>query len=71
VRFVVEQASEPVPELAYVTGSDGRASVGLPPGGVSVRFFLPDGTAHTAALQVAAEPGREYVVRLPAKSPER
>jgi hypothetical protein len=62
---VVEQASEPVPELAYVTGADGRASVGLPPGEVGVRFFLPDGTAQTAALHVAAEAGREYVVRLP------
>ena len=68
---MVEQASEPVPELAYVTGSDGRASVGLPPGDVSVRFFLPDGTAHTAALHVAPEAGREYVVRLPTNRTER
>ena len=64
VKFAVEKASEPVPEMAYMTGPDGRASVGLPPGDVSVRFFLPDGSAQTADLRIEPASGREYVVRL-------
>jgi hypothetical protein len=51
--------------MAYVTGNDGRASIGLPAGQVTMRFFLADGTALTMVLHIAAERGREYVVRLP------
>lgn len=64
MRFAVEQAAEPVPEMAYVTGSDGHASIGLPAGEATLRFFLPGGTSQTSMLRIGQKPGRTYVVRL-------
>jgi hypothetical protein len=63
-RIVVESASEPMPEMAYVTDQDGRAQVGLPAGEVGLRMFLADGTSRTSSLRVADEPGRTYALRL-------
>lgn len=64
VKFVVEHAQEPVPEMGYITGPGGQAHVGLPPGEATIRFFLPDGTSQTSVLRTAQEPGRTYVVQL-------
>jgi hypothetical protein len=64
VKFAVEQAAAPVPELAYVTDSDGHARIGLPAGEATLRFFLPGGRSETSVLRIANEPGRIYVVRL-------
>lgn len=64
VPFVVERAAEPVPEIAYVTGRGGEAQVGLPPGEVSLRVFLPDGTSQLSQLRIGDGPGSTYVVRL-------
>ena len=64
IKFVVERALEPVPEMAYVTGPDGEARLGLPPGEVIIRFFLPDSTSQTSVLRIAEGLGCKYVVRL-------
>lgn len=64
IKFVVERAQEPVPEMGYVTGPDGEAHLGLPPGEATIRFFLPDGSSQTSVLRIAQEPGRAYVVQL-------
>lgn len=64
IKFVVERAPEPVPEMGYVTGPDGGARLGLPPGDATIRFFLPDGTSQTSVLRIAEESGRTYVVQL-------
>ena len=64
IKFVVERAQGPVPEIAYVTGHDGNARVGLPPGETVIRFFLSDGTSQTASLTVADELDRTYSVQL-------
>jgi len=61
---VIEGAQEPVPEMAYVTGHDGHAQVGLPPGLATIRFFLPDGTTQTALVDVDPTSARTYPVRL-------
>jgi hypothetical protein len=64
IKFVVERAQEPVPEMAYVTGPDGHARVGLPPGEATIRFFFPDGTSQTSVHRIAVESGRKYMVQL-------
>jgi len=63
-RFVVEQASEPVPELCYVTGPDGMARTGLPPGETALRFFLPDGRSQLVEMKVRGEADATYWVTL-------
>lgn len=64
VGFVVEHASEPMPEIGYVTGTDGTARVGLPPGKASLRFFLPDGRSQVVIIAAGNEVGAEYSVVL-------
>lgn len=64
VKFVVEEAESPVPEIGYVTGADGGARVGLPPGQVRLRFFLPDDTNRSISLAIADEPNKTYDVLL-------
>lgn len=64
IRFVVESAPEPVPEMGYVTDADGQAHIGLPAGDVTLRFFLPDGTRHMCALRIGDAPGRTYIVKV-------
>jgi len=63
-KFVVEKAEGPVPEIAYVTGADGVARLGLPPGKVSLRFFLPDGRSCSVLLAITGEPNRTYEVQI-------
>lgn len=63
-RFAVERASEPMPELCYVTGPDGSAHVGLPPGETQLRFFLRDGRSQIVVLKVSDEPDATYDVTL-------
>lgn len=65
-RLAVEAAAEPTPELAYITGPDGAASIGLPPGEVRLRVFLPDGTSRATRLRVGDEPGGRYEVAVDA-----
>ena len=54
-RFVVEHASEPMPEIGYVTGADGVAHAGLPPGEALLRFFLRGGGSQVVVVS-AYEP---------------
>ena len=70
-RFVVEDAAEPMPEIAYVTGPDGTARTGLPPGDASLRFFLRDGRSQLVVLQVRDEPDASYAVNLGAEGMEQ
>lgn len=64
LRIAVEHASEATPDLAAVTGPDGRARLGLPPGGVGLALFLPDGTRRVAEIVVGDDPDRTYEVNL-------
>ncbi len=64
IRFVVESAPEPVPEMGYVTDVDGQAHIGLPTGDVVLRFFLPDGASRQCALRIGDAPARTYVVKV-------
>jgi hypothetical protein len=66
-KFVVEHASEPMPEIGYVTGPDGAARAGLPPGETSLRFFLPDGGSQVVEVRVRDEVDATYAVILDAK----
>jgi hypothetical protein len=65
IKFVVERATESVPEIAYVTDAQGSAHVGLPVGEATLRFFLPDGASQAVVVRVDREPGRTYTVKLP------
>lgn len=64
VTFAVEQAAAPVPEIAYTTGADGVARIGLPPGRVSLRFFLADGRQQSVSLTIGTEPEQTYDVKI-------
>lgn len=64
IPFSIEQASEPVPEMAYVTDAAGMASVGLPPGPARMRFFLPDGSSQVATVTALDQPGTTYELTL-------
>jgi hypothetical protein len=64
VTFAVEQAEGPVPEIAYTTGPDGVARIGLPPGKVALRFFLADGRQQPVSLTIRAEPEQTYDVTI-------
>jgi hypothetical protein len=64
VRFVVEQAEAPVPEIGYVTGPDGNARIGLPAGRVRLRFFLSNGASSSIPLAITPDENRTYDVRL-------
>jgi hypothetical protein len=68
VRFVVEGASEPMPEIGYVTGADGVAHAGLPPGRAALRFFLLDGSSEVVAVKVSDEAGATYQVVVGSKA---
>lgn len=70
-RFAVERASEPMPELGYVTGPDGTAHAGLPPGETQLRFFLRDGGSQAVVLGVRDEPDATYDVTLDADRTEQ
>jgi hypothetical protein len=69
-RFVVEGANEPMPEIGYVTGADGAAHAGLPPGPVSLRLFLPDGRSEVVMVDVSDEEGATYQVVVGSKRQE-
>ena len=69
-RFAVERASEPMPELGYVTGPDGTAHAGLPPGETQLRFFLRDGGSQVVEVRVREEADATYAVVLDAKGTE-
>jgi hypothetical protein len=64
VNFAVEEATAPVPEIAYTTGEDGVARIGLPPGPVRLRFFLPDGRQQSASLIIGTTPEQTYEVQI-------
>ena len=64
IRFVVERAQGPVPELGYVTGPGGEATVGLPAGEATIRFFLPNGTSRTSVLEIGSESACSYSVTI-------
>lgn len=64
IRFVVEQAQEPVPEMGYVTGPDGQAHVGLPAGEATIRFFLPQGRSQKSVLDIDPQSAHPYSVTL-------
>lgn len=55
VTLAVERATAPIPEIAYVTGEDGRVRMGLPIGEAALRLFLPDGSRRTMQLFVRDE----------------
>lgn len=63
-QFAVEHAAEPMPELGYVTGPDGSAHAGLPPGETHLRFFLRDGSSQVTVLGIRDEPNATYDVTL-------
>lgn len=65
-RFTVERASEPMPELGYVTGPDGSAHAGLPLGETQLRFFPRGGGSQVAVLRVRNELNTTYEVTLDA-----
>ena len=67
---MVEHASEPMPEIGYVTGPDGTARAGLPPGETSLRFFLRDGGSQVVEVRVRDEADATYTVILDAKRTE-
>ena len=69
-RFVVEHASEPMPEICYITGPDGTARAGLPPGETSLRFFMPDGGSQVVEVRVRDEADTTYAVILDTKGTE-
>jgi hypothetical protein len=50
--FAVEHAEAPVPEMAYVTGPDGVARIGLPPGTVTLRVFPVSGMSRLVSLVI-------------------
>lgn len=56
-----------MPELGYVTGLDGSAHAGLPPGETQLRFFLRDGGSQVVLLGVRDEPNATYDVTLDAE----
>ena len=56
-----------MPEIGYVTGQDGTAHAGLPPGEASLRFFLPDGRSEVVVMRVRDEPYATYTVTLDAR----
>ncbi|MHA6130458.1 hypothetical protein ACX3YD_30540 [Pseudomonas fluorescens group sp. PF-1] len=56
-----------MPEIGYVTGPDGTARAGLPPGEVSLRFFLPDGSNQAVIVAVGDDEGAVYKVVLNTK----
>ena len=70
-RFTVERATERMPELGYVTGPDGSAHAGLPPGETQLRFFLRDGGSQAVVLEVRDEPDATYDVTLDADRTEQ
>lgn len=69
-RFVVEHASEAVPEIGYVTGPDGTARAGLPQGKTSLRFFLRDGSSQVVEVRVRDDADATYAVILDDKGTE-
>lgn len=69
-RFVVERASEPMPEIGYVTGADGVAHAGLPPGEALLRFFLRGGGSQVVVVKVRHEADAAYEVVIDAKGME-
>jgi len=64
VTFVVERAEGPVPEIAYTTGPDGIARIGLPPGPVGLRFFLSRGRDQSVSLTIGTNPEQTYDVTI-------
>jgi hypothetical protein len=56
-----------MPEIGYVTGPDGTARAGLPPGEASLRFFLPDGSNQVVIVEVGDDGGAVYKVVLNTK----
>lgn len=67
---MVEHASEPMPEIGYVTGPDGVARAGLPPGEASLRFFLRDDGSQVVVVKVRDEADAAYQVVIDAKGTE-
>lgn len=63
MMLVVEQASAPVPEMAYVTDDAGGARLGLPPGPAVIRFFRGD-YSRRVTLTIEDAPDRTYEVVL-------
>ncbi|HEV2606335.1 MAG TPA: hypothetical protein VGU24_22020 [Microvirga sp.] len=51
----VARATISVPELAYVTGDDGRVRIGLPPGPALLSVALPSGEVRTIEVAVGDE----------------
>jgi hypothetical protein len=64
VGLAVEQATGPVPEIAYVTGDDGRVRMGLPSGEAVLRLFLPDGSSRCAKLFVRDQPDQVHHLQI-------
>ena len=64
VTLAVVEAEGPAPEMAYLTGPDGRAQIGLPPGRAVLEATAPDGRRQKFSIEAAAEPGREHELRM-------
>ena len=56
-----------MPELGYVTGPDGIACAGLPPGETQLRFFWRDGGSQLVEVRVREEADATYAIVLDAK----
>ena len=58
-----------MPEIGYVSGADGVAHVGLPPGEALLRFFLRGGS-QVVVVRVRHEADAAYEVVIDAKGME-
>jgi hypothetical protein len=64
VTLAVLSAAGPAPEMAYVTGGDGRVRIGLPPGTAELEAFAADGKHQRFSIDAAKEPGREHELHM-------
>ncbi len=64
IALAVASAQGPTPEMAYVTGADGRVRIGLPPGEAVLHAFHSDGGRQTFSIQASSEPEHAHELRM-------
>lgn len=64
IRLAVLSAQGPVPELGYVTGEDGSARIGLPPGPATLEAIDPEGDRQLFEIEAGQSQGSVCELRM-------